>query len=117
MSKILIALYVLATSFALIALKLATKDGSPFSYVDGRAHFNLNAYTLTGLTLYGISFVLYTFLIAKYDLGYIIPLATGLVYVMIFTASYFIFKEVFTPIKIIGIFLIIGGVIVLNLNK
>lgn len=117
MSKLLISLYVLATSFALIALKFATQGGSPVSYTAGKLGFNINAYTIAGLILYALSFLLYTFLIAKYDLGYIIPLATGLVYILIFTASFFVFHEVFTATKITGIGLIIAGIIILNLPK
>jgi multidrug transporter EmrE-like cation transporter len=37
-----------------------------------------------------------------------------LVYVIIFTASYFIFDEVFTSVKILGIILILSGLVLLN---
>jgi multidrug transporter EmrE-like cation transporter len=67
--------------------------------------------------LYGTSFVIYTFLIAKYDLGYIIPLTTAIVYVLIFIASFFIFNEVFTALKVIGIVLIVIGVALLNVKS
>jgi multidrug transporter EmrE-like cation transporter len=70
-----------------------------------------------GIALYGTSFLLYTFLISKYDLGYIIPLTTAFVYVLIFFASFFIFKELFTVFKITGIFLILMGIVLLNLKK
>lgn len=117
MAKIIIALYVLATSAALVVLKLGAKTGAPADYVGGRLHFHITPYTLGGVVLYGISFLIYIYLISKYDLGYIIPLTTALVYVLIFTASYFIFKELFTPFKIIGILLILTGLVFLNLKK
>jgi len=116
-SKIIIALYVLATSFALIALKLGTKGGAPVYLLDSKLHFNINPYAVIGITLYGTSFLLYTYLIAKYDLGYIIPLATAFVYIFIFAASFFIFKENFTLVKIIGILLITIGIVILNIKK
>ena len=116
-SKIIISLFVLATSSALILMKLGSKSGAPFSLVDGRPQFNLNFYIVSGILLYGTSFVIYTYLISKYDLGYIIPLTTALVYVIIFTASYFIFKELFTATKIVGIALIVIGLVFLNLKK
>jgi drug/metabolite transporter (DMT)-like permease len=117
MSKIILALYVIATSSALIFLKLGSAHGAPLHYANNRLQFNLTVYSVLGIFLYGFSFLLYTYLISKNDLGYIIPLTTAFVYVAIFTASYFIFKEVFTVTKIFGIVLILAGLIFLNLKK
>ena len=117
MQKVILALYVFATSSALVALKWGAKTGAPVQSVNNKLHFNLNFYVISGVILYGISFLLYTYLIAKYDLGYIVPLTTALVYILIFGASYFIFNEVFTAVKITGIALIVGGLILLNLNR
>lgn len=114
MSRLIIALYVLTTSTALIVLKLGTRVGQP-NYL--KLPFNINALTISGVILYGISFMLYTYLIAKFDLGYIIPLVTAFVYILIFTASYFIFKETFTVLKISGIACIVAGLILLNIKK
>jgi drug/metabolite transporter (DMT)-like permease len=117
MAKIIIALYVLATSFALVALKWGSKSGALISNLDNKFQLNLNIFTFAGIFLYGVSFIIYTFLIARYDLGYIIPLATAFVYIAIFTASYFIFNETFTVLKIFGILLITLGLVLLNLKK
>lgn len=117
MAKILLSLYVLTTSAALVVLKLGTKSGAPITYAGNKIHFNITLYTTIGIFLYGVSFLVYTYLISKYDLGYIIPLTTAFVYVAIFLASYFIFHEVFTAAKIVGICLIMTGVVFLNSNK
>ena len=116
-SKIIIALYVIATSLGLIVLKLASKHGAPVGFTDSRLQFNINLYTVLGIFLYGLSFLLYMYLISKNDLGYIIPLTTAFVYIVIFFASFIIFKEVFTATKIAGIALIVMGLILLNLKK
>ena len=117
MAKLIVALYVLVTSSALVALKWGTKAGAPIHSVDNKLQFNLNYSVVGGILLYGLSFLLYIYLISKYDLGYIVPLTTALVYIIIFTASYFIFHEVFTAIKIAGIVLIVGGLVLLNLSR
>jgi drug/metabolite transporter (DMT)-like permease len=114
MSKFIIALYVLATSAALIVLKLGTRAGQP-NYL--KVPFNVNTFTMAGVFLYGVSFLLYVYLISTFDLGYIIPLSAAFVYILIFTASFFIFKETFNATKIIGILLIVTGLIFLNLKK
>ncbi|TAH36648.1 hypothetical protein EYC59_00530 [Candidatus Saccharibacteria bacterium] len=117
MSKILIALYVAATSGALIVLKLGAKNGPPISFVDGRVSLNITLLSALGIVLYGISFLLYIYLISKFDLGYIIPLTTALVYIIIFMASFSIFHETFTALKIAGIFLIVAGLALLNIKQ
>lgn len=117
MEKIFIAAYVLTTSLALIVLKLGTNAGPPLSIIENKINLNINIYTIGGVLLYGVSFITYLYLISKFDLGYIIPLTTAFVYIVIFTASYFIFKEVFTATKVAGITLIILGLVFLNLKK
>ncbi len=117
MSKIILALYVITTSLGLIVLKYGTKAGLPVSYIDNKLNFNINFYTVTGLSLYAVSFLLYIYLISKNDLGYIIPLAAAFVYIMIFAGSFIVFKESFTAFKLIGIAMIVGGLIFLNLGK
>lgn len=116
MMKLIIALYVVATSLALIFLKLGTTSGAPLSLDGGKLSFNVGWYVVSGVVLYGTSFLLYMYLISSYDLGYIIPLLTALVYIVIFTASFIIFKEAFTIVKIAGITLIISGLILLNIK-
>lgn len=86
-------------------------------FLDNKLQLNLNPLILLGIFLYGLSFLVYMYLLSKYDLGYIIPLTTALVYILIFGASYFIFNEVFTAIKIAGIVLIVMGLVLLNLKK
>jgi len=117
MQIILFIAYILSTSSGLILLKLGTTNGLPISFVENAIKFNFNLYSLLGIFLYGCSFLLYIYLISKFDLGFIIQITTALVYILIFTASFFIFKEAFTVIKIAAISLIIFGVILLNLQK
>ena len=117
MSKIILVIYILTTSLALVVLKLGTKTGLPISYANNKLAFNINFHTIAGVILFGISFATYVYLISKNDLGYIIPLAAAFVYILIFVASYFIFNETYTATKIVGIVLIIAGLVFLNLKK
>ncbi len=117
LSKLILGLYVLTTSAGLIILKLGTRNGLPLSLANQKLQLNINAYSILGIFLYAVSFVMYMYLISKNDLGYIIPLAAAFVYILIFFGSYLVFKETFTQMKIIGIALILGGLIFLNLGK
>jgi drug/metabolite transporter (DMT)-like permease len=116
-SNVILAFYVIAASLAVVTVKLASKSGLPIDYIDGKLSFNLNLYSIIGVVLYGLSFIAYVYLISKNDLGYIIPLAAAFVYVFIFVASDFIFKEDFTITKVIGILLIIIGIVFLSIKK
>jgi len=117
MSIVLLLIYVLSTSSGLILLKLGTANGMPISIVEHAISFNFNWYSLAGFFLYGCSFLLYIYLISVFDLGFVLPVTTALIYTIIFIASFIIFKEVFTVIKIVAICFIIFGVILLNINK
>lgn len=117
MANIILLIYAFTTSLGLILLKIGSESGAPISFIDSKLHFNLGFYAVCGFILYGISFLVYTYLISKNDLGYIIPVSTALVYIGIFIASFIIFKETFSAIKILGICLIFGGVVLLNLHK
>lgn len=117
MSVFLIILYIISSSSSLILIKLGSNIGAPISIVDNAMKFNLNTYSIIGLLLYGLSFPIYIYLISKYDLGFIIPIATAFVYIIIFTASFLLFKELFTVIKAVAISLIVLGVILLQLNN
>ncbi len=117
MSKLIIGLYVVTASLALILIKLGSSDGAPLSFEKQRIIFNLNPLIFMAGFLYIFSFMLYTYLISKYDLGYIIPLGTALVYILIFVSSFVIFNETFTVLKIAGISLIILGLILLNIKN
>lgn len=114
--RALIAAYVLTTSSALISLKYASGNSALLQFVHNKLQVNFSFLAALGIFLYGTSFLLYTYLISKFDLGYIIPLTTALVYILIFTASAFIFNENFTVFKLAGIALILGGVVLINIK-
>lgn len=115
MNIVAILLYAALSAGGLIAIKFGSDPAQGLMHI-GKLVLPVTLPTLIGIGLYGTSFLIYLFLISKFDLGYIIPLTTALVYIIIFTASFFFFNEIFTPLKIIAILLIIGGVILLNLG-
>ena len=85
--------------------------------------FNINAsgvrsmlksyYILTGLLLFGISFLLWVKVLTKNDLSYVYPMMS-LSYIIILIASRFLFNEPITVNKVIGISAIITGVYLLH---
>lgn len=117
MSVLIIIAYIISTASGLVLLKLGSNSGAPIAIINHSLKFNFNPSIIAGIGLYSLSFVLYMYLISKYQLGFIIPLTTALVYILVFAASFVVFHETFNLIKIIAISLIILGVILINLNK
>lgn len=113
---LLVALYTVCTSSALISLKLGSKTGAAVQIADGKLLFNVTPALVIGIGLYAIGFVVFTYLVSKYDLGYILPLTTAVVYTTVFTVSLFVFNEAFTFTKVLAIALILIGVFLLNLS-
>lgn len=69
-----------------------------------------NRPVMTGILLYGLSFVLWIKVLSKVELSYAYPLAS-LGYIVIMLFSYFYFKEEISLYRAFGVFLIVIGVI------
>ena len=70
-----------------------------------------------GFLLYIASFLLWQKLIATYDLSYIVPIATGIVQVVVLLGSYFLFKESMSFINVIGILMVIVGIVLISVKR
>lgn len=55
-------------------------------------------------------------MVRKFDLTYIMPIVTGISQILIIIAGLTIFKEHITKFGIIGIFLVIIGIVMLNIK-
>mgnify|MGYP007035350965 CR=1 FL=1 len=73
-------------------------------------------FSLMGYFFYMISFLLYTFVITKFDLSYIIPLLGGVINILIFVIGIGVFHEKFTVYSIIGCFCIVIGILFMNMK-
>lgn len=78
---------------------------------------NISSITLVGFICYGISFLIYTILLNKYNLSFISPLTVALVYIILMITAFLIFKEPITTSKIVGSSLILIGIIIMIINK
>ena len=117
MTRAAFLFYILATSLALIVIKLSTNAEALLTVHNGQLLVTVHPLIFLGIVLYGISFLLYTYLLAHFNLGFIVPVTTALVYIIVFTASFLFFKESFTTGKVIGIGFIIVGLLLLNSTK
>lgn len=80
-------------------------------------HIGLSMITILGILCYGLSFLLYIFLLSKFDLSFISPLTIGLVYVLLMITAVIIFGEQFTLLKSIGCAIILAGILMIVSGK
>lgn len=76
-------------------------------------HIFQSIWLLGGLFLYGISFVLWIFVISKIKLNTAYPIATSLNFSLVVIFSWLFLKEQIFPIQILGIAVILFGIFLL----
>ncbi len=76
-------------------------------------NINVSWITLLGFFFYGISFIVYTILLNKFDLSIISPITVALVYIFLMITAFIVFKEPFTVKKIIGSALVLVGILLM----
>lgn len=114
MKFILIAVYMLLSASGLILFKKGSQNGLSIILSQSGLNLKISYFSILGILSYGCSFLLYLFLVSKFNLSYIVPITTGLMYVVIFIASALVFKEKIDPIHLIGAIVVLFGVILIN---
>ena len=105
--------YIFFTIMGLIMMKIS---GQPikFGLNEGLIYFNISTKMALALIFYATSFLLWTGIIAKNDLSFIVPFSSAIVNVISVGLGIFIFQESVNMYKIIGIAMAIFGVILMN---
>lgn len=111
-----ILIYLFFTVSGLIFMKLGAGN-SNFQLSKNILNISLNIYLLIGLIAYILSFIMWIVLLKKYNLSYIVPITTSLSYIAVLISSVLIFKEKITLTNGFAIFIILIGVVLLNLSK
>lgn len=114
---ILIVVYIILTIAGVVLFKLGTQKDFLVSIATGVFTLKISLMSIIGLVCYLCSFLMYMFLISKFDLTYIVPVTTGIVQVATFVLAIMIFKESVTVSKVVATGLILMGVILLNIKK
>lgn len=79
--------------------------------------FRVSLTSLAGFLLYGMSFVLYSSLLVKYELSFLNPFTIGITSILIFASGALFFNETITVVKLISLGLILSGVLLINIVK
>ena len=110
-----------------IGFFLFTSAGMVFIKFGGQSHntfftvpvidFKLSTFSIIGFLLYGISFVLYSSLLQKYELTFLNPVTIGITAILIFFSGVVFFNETLTLVKVLSLGLILAGVLLINFVK
>ena len=116
MKIISIIIYLACSVGGLILIKSGANSVN-LAVQGGVFNLSMGIKSILGLMSYIISFLIYTFYIIKqFDLSYIFTIITGITQILVILAGVFLFKESMNIYGIIGIFLIIVGITLLNVK-
>lgn len=115
MKYLLTIVYIIFTTSGLALMKLG---GDSFKVsMSGGPMFKMGWLTFFGFVCYLISFLLWQRLLVKYDLSYIVPIATGIVQVIVLLMGYLIFKEKVSVFGVVGAVFVIIGIVLMAFGK
>lgn len=112
---ITLAVYIFFTISGLILIKLGGVQQLTIS--SGNILLKLDIKTLLGILCYLVSFIVYVLLISKFQLSYIMPLTTGLVYIFVLITSVIFLNEKIDISQWVGAGVILIGIIIMNLKS
>ncbi len=111
------ALYILLAVTGMLLIKYGASDSAhTFLKISG-LNISVSNELLLGIFCYGISFLLFVFVISKSKISIMIPVLSGLINVVVVIASIVIFKEQVIKQQMAGVFLIIVGVLLIGISK
>lgn len=116
MQYVLLVIYAILANVGLVFMKMGSTKGTVVSFVNGMINANFNIFSILGFVFYITSFILYTILISKFNLTYLVPISSALSYLLIFLISIIFLKEQINIYQGIGFFVILVGVILLNIK-
>ena len=113
---LIFTLYITLSALGVLFIKAGGED-LVINLSSGILNLKLNIKMLLGMTFYVCSFFLFIYIVPKFNLTYIYPLAAGILYVIIAIAGIAVLKEKITLWQSIGMILILLGVIAMNVKK
>ena len=114
---ILIGIYLILSVTGVALFNLGSQKEILLSISNGVFNFKISLISILGLLCYVCSFLMYMFLISKFDMTYIVPITTGITQVLTFIVAIVLFKECLTVSKVAGTILILIGVAIINFKK
>ena len=110
---LMFAVYALLSAGGLILFKMGGQDTAIQSSSSGLSLL-LSWKMLAGILCYMLSFVLWLLIVSKTQLSFAMPLSVGVVNILVFLGSARYLHEEITPLKMIGLGVIIVGLFLIT---
>jgi len=110
-----VCLYVLLSVSGIVLIKSGAAT-TAFLFEGSVFQLKASLQTVAGFCCYIISFLMMIRMVALYELSYIVPITTGMVQILILLAAVFLFRERIAPVNLVGIFVVISGIVLMNLK-
>mgnify|MGYP000327867962 CR=1 FL=1 len=110
MIYILFAVYVILSSSGMLLFKYGCNSDLLFSIGSFGMKFSINWIAVTGILCYGLSFILWLYIISQTKITVALPLSVGLINTVVYIISAIIFKEAISIWQIVGVFLVVTGI-------
>ena len=115
MKYLIVVLYLVLTVSGLILYKYGANKSFELSISNSVFNMKISIISIIGLLCYLCSFLLYMFIIPKFDISYIMPLTSAISYIGILVLSCIILGEKITITGIIGAIIILIGITIINI--
>ena len=113
---ILFILYVIFASSGLVLFKLGSTNTNIHLNILGFS-ISLSWKMLIGILCYGVSFLLWLYIVSHTNLTFAMPLSVAIVNTLVIVESCLFLKEKITPIQAIGIFIVIFGFMIMTWGR
>ena len=114
----LIILSAIINSAANVLIKLGSKNMSSQKSIYGIfKFFCLNIPLLVGLLFFGLSFIIYAYILSKVNLNIAYPILISICFVMVNLGAFVFFNEKFSILHITGLVVILLGIWIISLGN
>lgn len=110
-------IYALLSSMGLLFLKIGAGKDFGVDLSGNSISVQINYVLILGIFFYTMSFLFSLMILKEANLSVYYSVCSGLAYICVMFLSYFILKEYMTRLQLLGMFLILAGIILINIKK
>lgn len=97
-------------------IKMSSLSKTVYLFIIPYINFKVSWILLLGYFCYGLSFLIFSFIITKYRLGLMVPILSGILNIVILIFAVVLFHEKFSWNMMVGVILVAFGIIIMNVK-
>ena len=117
MNIIVLIIYALFSVGGLTCFKLGSQQTLNIGIVNSALSIEISWLSLLGMCMYVMSFLIYLSMVSKTQLSYLMPISTGVIYILTMIVSVIVFKDPVSVYKMASAGLVLVGIILMNISK